>query len=158
MPDPRIKPIWRARTFANPAAGANLLITPDTASTWLIRSLVFDFVTNANVGTRSVILTATSGSATWLRSSPGGTQAASLTRFYGAYAGSAGAVSQGSAIMLGLPTDGLWLPQGHSLATAVENIDAGDQISNVNAFIIEFPTGPAETLWPIPNLYAESAE
>lgn len=158
MPDPRIKPIWRTRTFANPAAGANLAISSDTASTWLIRAIALNFVTSAVVGTRSVILAADDGSNTWFRSSPGGTQAASLTRFYGAFAGSAGAASQGSAIMFGLPTDGLWLPQGHRLITAVENIDAGDQISAVNLMVIEFPTGPSETLWPIPNLYAESAD
>lgn len=158
MPNPRNAPISRARTFPAPAAGANLVISPDSAATWLIRSIVFNFVTGANVGTRSVILAADNGTDTWFRSSPGGTQAASLTRFYGAYAGSAGASSQGSAIMLGLPTDGLWLPQGHRLITAVENIDPADQITAANLFIIEFPTGPSALYWPVPPSVLESTE
>lgn len=158
MPERRNIPIARARTFDAPLAGANFIIQPDTAAAWLIRSIACTLITGANVGTRSAILTADNGSATWFRSSPGATQAAALTRFYGAYNGSAGADSQGSAVMWGLPTDGLWLPQGHRLLSAVENIDPADQWSAVTLYLLEFPTGPSEIYWPVPSLFTEGAE
>jgi hypothetical protein len=153
----RSKPVLRTRTFDAPAAGANIAIASDTAAGWLIRSIAVTFVTGANVGTRSAILAADDGITTWFRSSPGATQAQAITRFYGGFAGSAGASSQGAAIMWGLPTDGLWLPQGHRLITAVENIDPADQWSAVTLSLIEFPTGPGTILWPIPSLYAEES-
>lgn len=157
MADPRYKPIFRARAFPNPNAGNDLVITPDTAGTWLVRSIALTFVTDATVGTRSVILAADNGSTTWFRSAPGATQAATLTRLYGGFSGSAGAPAQGSVVPFALPTDGLWLPQGHRLVTAVENIFAGDQISAVTLFYIEFPSGPSLTMWPMPPTLTEEA-
>lgn len=158
MPDPRNTPRAYARTFDAPAVGLDFNIVPDTAATWLVRSIAATLVTGANVGTRSAILTADNGSTVWFRSSPGATQANGISRFYGGYAGSAGASSQGSAVMWGLPSDGLWLPQGHRLRSAVENIDPADQWSAVTLFIVEFPTGPASQYWPITPLFSEASE
>lgn len=157
MHSPRNRPIWQRKTIPAPAAGQDFSISPDTAAHWLVRSIVATFTTGVNAGTRSAILTVDDGTTVYFRASPGGTQAASLTRLYGGHNGGSGAISQGSVVGWPLPTDGIWLPQGHRLRSAVENIDPADQWSAIAFLVIEYPTGPDSHFWPVPYQITEEA-
>jgi hypothetical protein len=155
MADPRWKPVQRFIPFTQPAAGAEIDIVPDTSAGWLIRSLRFTFTSDATVPARTVTLSATDTAREYWRAAAGASQAASLIRTYCGFAGSSGALSGGPVIALQFPKDGLWLPQGHHLATITDAIVAGDQYTNVAANIIEFPSGPDVTLWPFVAAYTE---
>lgn len=154
--DPKWMP--RQRVFPlspDPNAGAEISITPRNASGWLIRTLRFQLVTDANVATRGVTLSATDGSNEWFRSAAGISQAASLTRVYAALDGGVHTAAVGSVIEIGLPVNGLWLPQGHTLRTITENIQATDQFSAVCMFVIEFPAGQGFEQWPAVPIFSE---
>jgi hypothetical protein len=68
-----------------------------------------------------------------------------------------GAIGTGGFIQLNFPTEGIWLPVGHTLAVAVENIQAGDQISVINGYRFEFPKGPREHFWPMVTMMLEES-
>lgn len=156
--DLRNKPIERIFTVATPAVATGFSITPNTAAGWMIRSLRFQLVTDANIADRAVMLSASDGSTNYFLASAGATQAASLTRNYGGVNGFSDTSNVGTFIGLRFPDDGIWLPQGHTLTVSVENIQAGDQVSAIGGRRWEFPTGPREYFWPfITTLMEESS-
>lgn len=157
MVDARHKPIARTFEVAAPAVATGFTITPNTGANWLIRALTFQVVTDANAANRAVMLTV-SGGATGYRVLPAvAVQAASLTRVYSGSEGVSGAVAVGTCIPLVFPEGGIWLPNGHSLAISVENVQAGDQISLIQGYRMEFPLGPREHLWPMVAMLLEES-
>lgn len=158
MARPRQRPVVRTITPAGVAAGAELDITPDSSCGWLVRSIRAQLVTSAVVATRTVTLAVDDQNSQYYRAAAGATQLASLTRVYGGFAGSSGAVSGGPVIGLQLPSDGLWLPQGHHLRTVTDLLDPGDAWSGVALQVIEFPTGPNSPMWPFVATYTEEGD
>ena len=158
MARPRQRPIVRTVHLVNPAAGADLDIVPDTAAGWLVRSFRARLVTSAAVATRTVTLAADDQTDQWFRSAASAGQAASLSRIYGGFAGSSGVVSGGPVIGLQLPSDGLWLPQGHHLRTVTDLLDAADTWLEPTLQVIEFPTGPTPNMWPFVATYTEEGD
>lgn len=157
MTDPRNKPIARTFEVASPAVAQGFTITPNTAGDWLIRSLTFQLVTDANAATRAVTLSVSDTAVSYRLLTAGATQAASLTRVYSGSEGVSGAAGAGGFIQLNFPTEGIWLPVGHTLTVAVENIQAGDQISAIRGYRFEFPKGPREHFWPMVTLLMEES-
>lgn len=157
MADSRNKPLHRIVQIPNPIAGQEVTIVADKMAGWLIRSLRFQLVTSAVVANRAVTLSATDTIAEYFRAATGAVQAASLTRVYAGFAGSAGAVSGGPVVAVGLPSDGLWLPQGSKLQTITDLLDGTDQFSSITVQVLEFPTGPGTFLWPVVAMLQEEA-
>lgn len=158
MADPRNKPIWRLLTIPTPAAGANFSIVPNTAAHWLLFSLRLRFVTDANVANRHLILTVSNGATEAIRLPAGSQQAATLDIIYSAFPTGRAATTVGIQGGIGWPERGLWIPQGWTFESKVLNIQVGDQISEISGMLYEFPTGPAEFLWPLtPTLTEESS-
>lgn len=158
MPRPRQRPVFKVIPVAAPAAGAEIDIVSTAAAGWLVRSIRFRLVTGVAVAVRTVALTLDNQTDEYLRTPAGATQAASLTDIYTGYSGSAGAISSAPDIVIGLPVDGLWMPQGHHLRTVTNNIDAGDQYSQIVMSVIEYPTGPNPPMWPVVESYTEEGD
>jgi len=157
MSHPRYEPITRTIAVPSPAVGAEIAITPTGGGLWIIRSLAFTLTTSAAVATRAVALVAANGSDQYFSATGSGTQAASLTRRYGAYSGSTGAISTGVRHGVGFPDDGLWLPQGHVLSTSTDLIDVGDQYDSIIALVDELPSGSGRVLWPLQSTIEKEA-
>lgn len=156
--DPRNKPIWRILRIPTPAAGANLSIIPDTAAHWLLFSLRFRFVTDANVANRHVVLTVQNGDDESIRLPAGSLQAASLDITYSAFPTGRAATTVGTQGGVAWPERGLWIPQGWSFQSEVINIQVGDQLSEITGLLYEFPSGPETFMWPLtPTLTEESS-
>lgn len=142
------KPVQRILEPVNPAAGAEVSLTPTGGSGWLLRSLRFQLVTDATVATRAVSLAVSNGSREWFRARANGGQAASLTVVYGGYEGSSGGSAGTAVIGLDFPANGLWIPRGNTLSTITASIQAGDQFSVIGGYAIEMPSGPEWEIWP----------
>lgn len=157
MVDPRNKPIARTFEVATPAVATGFSITPNTGANWLIRALTFQFVTDANAATRLVFLGIAGGATSYRLLPASATQITALTRTYSGSEGLSSAVAAGTVITIAFPTDGIWLPVGHTLTVGVENIQAGDQISAIQGYRFEFPLGPREHFWPMAALLLEES-
>ena len=156
--DPRWKPIERVFPVTQPAVATGFSVVPDTASGWLIRTLRFQLVTDANAANRAIMFAVTDGNTEWWRSSAGDVQAASLTRVYGAHIDSPGALTVGTFIGVRWPNDGLWIPKGSRLNVTIENVQVGDQISVIAGSRFEFPVGPYYSMWPFVTALTEDAD
>lgn len=155
--DPRNAPRYRVIPIQSPAAGAEVSIVPDTSAGWLVRGLRFTLLTSAVAGARTVTLAVDDTIAEYVRAPAVATQAASLSRVYSGYPGSASAIAAGPVIPLQMPADGLWLPQGHRLRTITDLIDVGDQYGGISLAVIEFPTGPDTFMWPAVTVFSEES-
>jgi hypothetical protein len=127
----------RVIKIANPAAGGEIVVTPTGRGAWKILSMLLTLTTSAVVANRAVRLEATDTSQPYFRTDADAVQAASLTGLYSAFAGASGAVGASGVAGIAWPTDGLLLPQGHSLATITTAIDVGDQYSAIGLLVIE---------------------
>lgn len=156
--DPRFTPTFRVIPVAAPAAGAEIDVRSERSAGWLVRSVRASLTTSAVAGARCSVLAISDGTREYFRSAPGATQAASLTRSIYGFSGSTGAPSTGANIGIGLPSDGLWLPQGHHLLTLTENIDVADQYAEIWLSVFEFPVGEGVSMWPFVTTYLESSE
>lgn len=156
--EPRYRPVERILPVVAPAAAAGFSIVPDTASGWLIRTLRFQLVTDANAANRAVMFAVTDGNNEYWRSAAGDVQAASLTRVYGAHIDGSGSLAVGTFIGVRWPSDGLWVPKGSRLNVSVESMQAADQISAINFSFFEFPVGPEFYIWPAVATFIESSE
>lgn len=157
MVDARNKPVWRVLEVPAPAAGANFSIVPDTAAHWLIWTIRFTLATDANVANRHVVMTVANGTNDFQRYHAGSVQAASLTHNYQGSPGEQGNATTGVEASIHFPVSGIWIPQGYTLASAVANIQATDQISDIRGLLYEFPSGPAEFYWPLRPLIREES-
>lgn len=156
--DPRWTPTERVLTIPNPAAGANFSITPNTRGNWLLWSLRMRFVTDANVANRHLVVTLDDGNGEYYRMTAGSLQAASLDIVYAAAPTWIATATVGTQGHLKWPQDGLWIPQGHTLASSIVNLQATDQISEIRGHLFEFPTGPNYKLWRFPTYITEESE
>lgn len=136
-----------------PAAGADWTLTVPAGKVWRIRTIEADLVTSATVADRSVALSVSDGSTTFVRAAPAAVQAASLTRHYCWWA-NASALAFGSSISQPIPE--LVVPAGYVIAVATDNIDAGDQWAAPVLYVTETTVkgGPVE-LDELPELYVQ---
>lgn len=146
--DPRNIPRQAVFNLPTPAAATGFTITPDSGGDWLIRSVRFQLVTDANAADRAVALTLSAGGTEYARFSASAVQAASLTRIYVGVEGIGASGSVGTFTPIAMPGNGIWLPKGHALTVTTANIQAGDQFSVIAGYRVEFPHGPDEHVWP----------
>jgi len=153
MTTPRKAPIYRRIRVPAPAAGAEVTKQPDGAGLWVVRSVLVPLVTSAAVANRAVALTVADGEGVYLRTPAGTVQAATLTRNYCAYPGSSGAVATGVTVPIAWPTNGIVLPQGHTLSTATDAIDVADAYGIMVLEVTEYPQWMADRFTPGPPEY-----
>lgn len=146
---------YRVVPVASPAAGANLEVTSTGGFFWLLRSLVFDLTTDANVADRLAVLETTDGSNVYWRAAAGEVQAASLTHQYSAFPGADGSLTAGTVRGIPLDAFGLVIPPGHILRTDVDNIQVGDQLSAIALHVLEMESGRIAPAIATANLYIE---
>jgi len=151
----RWAPVPRRIQVAQPAAGASWTQLNDSGGLWLVRALTFTFVTSAVVATRFAAITATAGEDVWFRTTAQLGQLTTLTRNYAAWAGSPASTVDATTLLMPWPTEGLWLPPGHVLASTVALIDVGDQLSAVTLTVIEYPEVLPSHLAPMPYTFTE---
>jgi len=122
----------------NPAAGNDLSDLVPGNRLWHVLSLWVELVTDSTVTTRTMsVQFSTAGSAEWSATSSI-TQTASLTRRYMLNIRGAPVTTSYSIVNeVNLPSD-IWLPGGSTIATIVNNLQAGDNISNFTIFVEEF--------------------
>lgn len=153
MGHPRYEAYTRTIPIANPAVGTEYTISPTDGGTWIVRSLAFVLTTSAVVATRLVALTAGNGSELYYVACSSNIQTASNVHRYSGWAGSTGVVANGGLRGLQLPTDGIWLPQGHTLATLTDAIDAGDQFSSMVMLVDVLPHGAGRIQQPLVHTF-----
>lgn len=156
MSQPRWMPNFRRVPVAAPAVATNWSRTNDSGGVWVIRSVVFRLVNDANVQNRFVEVNATAGEDVWFRSGAQVAQVAGQDRFHSAYAGSGLSTADCPTYTLGWPADGLWLPPGHVLASSVANIQAGDQLSGILLQVIELPDTLPMSVLPMVTTFIEN--
>lgn len=156
MGNPRLRVISRVFTIANPAAGADWSFSPTSGAFAVIHSLRMQLVTSATVANRGIRLTVSKDGTEYFRTVARGTQAASLTQVYTGFKGFDGPNIVSITVPISLPVDGIWLPQGHVLASSTLNIDATDQFSGIAGYITEYPTGSDMNEWP--DIHYRNAE
>lgn len=143
------KPIQRIVKISDPTAGAEISFTPSGGGGVLFRSLRFRLVASAAAANRAVSLSVTNGTDEWFRSRANVTQIATEDRVYGGYEGASAGATGAAVVALDFPSNGLWVPRGHTLRTITASIDVGDQFSAIAGYGIEFPSGPEWELWPV---------
>lgn len=121
---------------ANPAAGADVVITVPTGARWLIQSLSAQLVTSAAVANRTPHLVVDDGANTLFNSPASAAQAAGVTVVYSACGGVQAAFADGAAV-LPIPDVSSYL-QGWRIRTLTTNLQAGDQWQNIWLNVIEW--------------------
>lgn len=155
--NPRYLPTYKLVTVTAPAAGAEFTLTPNTAAWWVVKSLRFQLVTDANVASRGVSIGVTDGNSQYLRLRAVATQTATQTLVYCGYPGASAGSFGGSVSAVDWPTDGVWVPQGGSLSSITALLQAGDQFSGITAAVFECPVGPEYFMQPFdPSILRES--
>ncbi len=116
-------------TQANPAAGANLVVTVTAGQVWRLQSLRFTLTNSATVATRSVAINFDDGVSSYYHICAATTQLASQAQTWNI--GNVGHVytpSGGSNFIIPVPE--IIAAGGHRISTAINSLQAGDQISN----------------------------
>lgn len=131
-----------AKAIPNPAAGAELIITPDGQGGWRVVYLAFTFTASAAVANRNVALRATDGTLNTFEATQAGVQAAASAVRYVAYPGAVPAALAAGAVVLPMPDEGIILGQSWQIRTATALIDVADQYSSVVVVVEELPSGP----------------
>ena len=155
MGRPRFYPTPRRVDVATPAVATGWTRRNDSGGMWIVRSLAFRLVTDANVANRFVSISATAGEDVWFRTVVQVAHTAGLTVDYSAWAGGHSSTVLTSVGMLAWPGEGLWLPPGHDLAAAVAGIQAGDQLSACFLQVIELPEVLPANLMPMVTTFTE---
>lgn len=147
---------YRVVRVADPGANTEISISSTGASFWLVRSLVATLTTDATVADRTVRIEQSDGTSTYFVASAGEVQAASLTRRYGAHPGADGSLTAGGVRGIPLDAYGLVVPPGHVVRTDTENLQAGDEYSDIALHVLEFETGRIAPGVPTVNIYVEA--
>ncbi len=155
--DPRHTPLWRVQNVPQPAAGAELVITPVNAAGWLVQSMRIQFVADANVAARAFAFNFTDGTTIWGGVNANSSAAAGQTRTLYASRGNSAAIAGTTRGSIDWPTPGVWLPQGYSIVSVTENLQVGDQYSQIALSVIEYPSGEGLVMWPFPPSYLEES-
>lgn len=154
----RWRPRYRRIAVPDPAAGVNLLLPNDSGGYWLLMALTLRLVTSAVAGNRTMRIDASSAEDVWFSTIHTTNHAASTTRDYSAWPGAPCDATNSTGRTLGLPNSGLLVPAGHVVRTAVDAIDAGDQISRAVAMVWEYPEVLPSHIIPSPSLYDEDSQ
>lgn len=134
--------VLRVVPIANPAAGAEVVVTVPGGSVWRPISLVTTLATSAVVAVRGPSLIVDDGSTTVMRLPQGGTQAASLS-VVNTWANGSGSPAGTSATgAQSVPLPDLVMPAGYRLRTLTNLIDVGDQYSAVALWVEELQSQP----------------
>lgn len=157
MANPRNLPRSIIRRLDAPTPGAELAIAPDTGAGWLVTSFTALFTASAVVANRTFALTADQDGKIWFASALTATVVAGSSVRLAGYAGSSGTASGGLVAGVGLPAEGLWLPQGSTLRTITTNIDVGDQYNFVTLQFTEFPAGQGFVFRPLVTTIEQEA-
>lgn len=157
MADPRNKPVPRFIKVPAPGNGTELNIIPDSAAGWLFQTFRFQFNTDANVATREFAFAVTDGAQEFVRMGCPTSQTAGISREYSAASGANMIVATLPVRSVDWPDGGLWVPQGYRLVSITASMQAGDNYANVGAWVLEFPTGPREFMWPFPPHFTEES-
>lgn len=131
-----------------PTVATDFTISVPGDESWRVLSLVFQFVTDANVASRAVRLVADDGTSIFYAVEPETNQAAGLTRRFTTVngAGPFGGVSEFQP--LAWPDTGLWLRPGWRLRTITSSIQAGDQYSAIVAQVQIYPNAEGMSWLP----------
>jgi hypothetical protein len=114
-----------------PAAGAGFSIANDSRFASRLLTITFRFVTSAVVANRSVTVnTDDAGGNVVTRSGSGAVVQASTTAFF-SFDVHKGGADWDSNNFLFIPLADRWLHSGEAWSIAVQNIDAGDQLSQI---------------------------
>src|SRR5262249_582497 len=115
-----------------PAAGAGFSYTDSVSEYWMLRSLCFQILTDANAANRIVFMDLIDPANVKLgRFSTGFNQTATTTTVY-TFGTDIGAYGANGAASLGSPVAKLWLHPGSKLTVGITNVQAGDQVSAIN--------------------------
>lgn len=129
--------VRRVFTIPEPAAGAGFSFTVPGGVQWWVSGAYFTLTADATVDARFVTaIVMVDGLAIW-NTWPGYTQSASTIQSYGfasAY-GFVGPATGGARVVIPLPNE--YLPEGAVVSVAINNGDAGDQLSACNLWIEE---------------------
>lgn len=143
FPDPRFTAIRGSafgsqlvKSITQPAAGAQFSVTVPGGRAWLVRSVHFRLVTDATAGTRGARIEVETQGVVVLQMLAGAGQGASLTRDYTFARGLASA--ERDTIINAPIVDPLLLLPADVISSAVVSMAAGDQISNVRLWVVEF--------------------
>lgn len=134
---------YRTETGSNPSAGAEISVTPDSNTLWILHGIVVTLVTDANAADRRVHFTIhPGGNSNGLHLISPVVQAASLTRRYsiGAYP-SMPITDSDDDILVPMPA-GIVVFGTTSLKTETENIQVGDDFAAPFLHIEEYLVGP----------------
>ena len=118
----------RSITGTLPAAGANISETVPNNAKWDPISFMFTLTTSATVAARDVVITLDDGTNVFCTAIQVGTQAANTTVTYTALSNATNGTIANGVATLELFTGVLLLP-GYRINTAVQNLQAGDQLS-----------------------------
>lgn len=138
MTTPHKLPVPDRIRVTTPAAGANFTFTNSDGGLLLVRSVSFVFTTSAAVANRFVGLTVSADVDTWLRTSAGIAQAASLAVGYSAFGSANSAAVSTAGVCLPWRDEGVLLRQGHVLASVTAAIDAADQYSGIVLDVLRY--------------------
>jgi hypothetical protein len=130
----------RLVTPANPAAGAEIDITPNEAAIWVVKHLIFTFTASAAVANRQVLLRADAGGTPFYAAPSTVVQAAASADTYIGYPQAVHAAAALGIVLLPLPSEGLVLEQGWHLRTVTSGLDVADQYTAVSAIVESWPT------------------
>ncbi len=124
-------------TDSAPSAGVEVIIPNQDAKVWKIKSLSFELTTDDTVANRRVHLRYQDSAKIAMDIFADFVQTASLTRRYTfAPIGAIPTVNQDDDVLVSIPP-GIIIPDGNSLRTATDNIQAGDQYSDVQILVEE---------------------
>lgn len=121
-----------------PAAGANWSFTNTDGGILILRAVTFLFTTSAVAANRIVGLKVTTDQDTWLNTSTGLAQIASLAVPYSAFAGSESAAISTAGVALPWRDDGVLIGRGDTIASVTAAIDVGDQYSAIVMDVLRY--------------------
>lgn len=122
----------------NPAAGANFSFTNTDGGILLVRAVTFLLTTSAAVANRVVGLNVAIDGLTWLATSTGLAQAASLTVPYTAFCATSSPAVSVAGVCLPWRDSGVLLRQGHVLSSVTAAIDVADQYSAIVLDVLRY--------------------
>lgn len=141
-------PFLRPVTIPAPAVNTDWRVTCPGQGIWRIQALRASLATSAAVANRQVSLVLSDGTADFATVPASAAITASKT---GVVSTIPGAPSLGVAdgpLLFPAPTDGWLLLPGFSLRAVTANLDATDQWSAVQLWVVEYPTGPKDRFTP----------
>lgn len=137
----------------NPAAGANFSFTNTDGGLLLVRAVTFLLTTSAAVANRIVGLSVAIDGTTWLATSTGLAQAASLAVPYSAFCTASSPAITVAGVNLPWKDDGVLLRQGHVLSSVTAAIDVADQYSAIVLDVLRYLPDYPYAAQPYPTGY-----